>query len=461
MILDILEEISATRKRTEKQQIIKEYKDNAVLQEVVRLAYDPRIDFYMKTSVPKKTQSVDPAITLSHALSNIESAVASRQLTGNGAVDYVQSTLNMLTDADAEVLVRVIKKDLRCGVGDVTWEEMFGNFRIEPYMQCKSMNEKNLSKLVFPAYSQEKLDGMYANARVYGEVIWLSRNGTVLQVPQQVTTDLIDFTNGVCETIHGELVILNEDNTTYMSREDANPLFTNGEACSDTYKHRVRYIIWDSIPHQKYDDKTPYTTTYKTRLDKLIDMQFDAEIKCVGTSISVVNTLLVDDMDSAMSHFESIVSAGGEGTVVKNLDSDWRNSPNPGWVKFKEVKEADLVVTGYNPGNGKYNGGIGSLICESSDGQLQVGVAGLSDLQRGFVSTDKDVKLLDGFDCTQYNGKLVTVEFNAVIKNKEDSTKMSLFLPRIKKNKDGNIVFREDKSTADTLQQIKDKKMGG
>jgi DNA ligase-1 len=98
---------------------------------------------------------------------------------------------------------------------------------------------------------------------------------------------------------------------------------------------------------------------------------------------------------------------------------------------MKAELEADLRVTGFLPGTGKYEGKIGSLLVESADGKVKSAVGtGLDDEERSC-------------DPSEFLGKIVAVKYNALITDKKTGLK-SLFLPVF-------IEVRLDKTVADTL----------
>ena len=78
-------------------------------------------------------------------------------------------------------------------------------------------------------------------------------------------------------------------------------------------------------------------------------------------------------------NFRKVVSAGGEGLIVKDL----RMGYGTGWAKMKKSYDTSCVVTGFKPGNGKYTGMVGALAVSVFDenGKLkEVGYAsGFSD----------------------------------------------------------------------------------
>jgi ATP-dependent DNA ligase len=149
--------------------------------------------------------------------------------------------------------------------------------------------------------------------------------------------------------------------------------------------------------------------------------------------------------------------------VIKNLAATWEHDSNrQGIIKLKDFLECDLIITGWNYGKegGEFADGIGSYLCESSDGLLKVAVSGMKRNDRGFERVDENdssrgLKLIDGFNPDQNVGKIMAVKYNELIKSKNSDT-YSLFLPSV-------LEVREsfDKSSADDLAKIKLGKKAG
>lgn len=64
--------------------------------------------------------------------------------------------------------------------------------------------------------------------------------------------------------------------------------------------------------------------------------------------------------------FAEIVSRGGEGIIRRNMSAtytqrDGDNRPTRHWYKVKSTETYDVVVTGFKPGKGKYEGLIGAI----------------------------------------------------------------------------------------------------
>ena len=127
-----------------------------------------------------------------------------------------------------------------------------------------------------------------------------------------------------------------------------------------------------------------------------------------------------------------MLNDGQEGTILKDKTVGWSNSRSKLTVKFKEIKDIDLRVIGWNEGTGKNKGLLGALVCETEDGKIKVKVGtGFSDEQRKIYT--KDFVL----------GKIVELEYNMRISSGGDRDHDSLFLPRF-------IELREDKDIANS-----------
>ena len=191
----------------------------------------------------------------------------------------------------------------------------------------------------------------------------------------------------------------------------------------------VTATVWDVIPYAFFTDGY-CPVLYSTRFDRLKQCIEKTKPK----HIELVPSLMVDSLDEAKAIFEQYLIDGKEGIILKTLNGEWEDKRSKNQIKFKGELECDLVVTGIEPGTGKYAGMLGSLICASSDNVITVNVgSGLKDEQRQSLGSNTI-------------GKVVAVKYNARIKNKDGGE--SLFLPIF-------VEIRDDKTEADSSTGIK------
>jgi DNA ligase-1 len=144
-------------------------------------------------------------------------------------------------------------------------------------------------------------------------------------------------------------------------------------------------------------------------------------------------------MDEAKAHYREMLEAGKEGIILSEPHAPWVDSTSKFKIKFKLTATCELVITGWRPGKNKNKDLFGSLICESSDGLLEVAVSGFTDSHRKEIFESID----------SYIGTIMSVDSNMIMEPSRDGKKWSLFLPRF-------AEFRKDKTEADSLDKIKE-----
>jgi ATP-dependent DNA ligase len=439
MILQILEEIESDSKRTHKESVIKKYKGNQVFLRVLTLALDPYINFYIR-KIPDYTfkflAAGETHQTLDWALGELEK-LSSRQLTGHAGIEHLRHVLSSLSSNDAIVIERIIGKDLRCGAGDGTVNRVIDKFIPSyPCLLARPYDDKNIKNITYPAISQLKADGLRVNFHIDGNKVSIcGRSGRAIDLLGYMEPELVQL--GTCFSapvvIDGELVVV-DDNGNLLSRKIGNGIINKAikGTISPEEAKMVRAQIWDIIPASEFRAGIS-KLTYDKRFGIL-----DSAVKSLSVSAFwMIPSKVVNNLPEAVAHFEELLAAGEEGTILKNYCGLWEDTRSKHLVKFKAEKDADLEVIGYNPGEGKFVGQIGSLICASSDRKVEVSISGFSDALRLEITRD----------IGDWIGSIVTVLYNERITSQQRDVD-SLFLPRFAER-------RSDKSVANSSKEIK------
>ena len=442
---EILTRLESDNSRLFKETVLTINEDHKQLKRVLKAALDPYTQYYQR-KIPEFERSCEATTkTLDWALDQLV-PLTKREYTGNAAIEHLQKILVSLTDENAEVIKRVITKDLKCGVSIKTVNKIFGKDFIETYpcMLASAFNQKSFEAIKYPALLQTKMDGMRANIIIdkEGNVDVRSRNGKqisleghfdefVLQVFYKSAT-LNNLDNFFGAVLDGELLVLDEKEEKVLDRKTGNGILNKAVKGTITPEEtrRVRLMCWDMIPLDHFK-KGFSAIPYFDRLDVLqerMDAVYNVQEKQL---IMVLKTAMVASYEDAESIFNEALADGEEGVIVKNGDSPWENKRSKYQVKMKAELEADLLVEEVNFGTGKYEHLVGSLSCTSADGKVTVNVgSGLSDEQRKMPFKD-------------FIGKIVSVKYNEKIKDKATGN-WSLFLP----------IFQElrlDKTEADNV----------
>ena len=445
MVSEILADLESDNSRLFKESILEQNKENETLQRVLKAALDPYTQYYQR-KIPKYERKEDqPIKSLDWALEGLKT-LTSREYTGNAAIEQLRKILSLLTEENAEVIKRVVTKDLKCGVNIATANKIFGKGFIETYpcMLASAFNQKAFEAIKYPALIQTKMDGMRANIIIDSEGIVdvRSRNGKQIELSghfdefvknvfyKSPTLASLDVFHGA--VLDGELLVLDENDLYILDRKTGNGILNKAVKGTITPEEtaRVRFECWDMIPLDDFKAgfcKIPYfdrVDVLRERMEGVYNLQDDH-------IISILQTETVGSYADCEEIFNEALEAGEEGVIVKNGDSPWEDKRSKYQVKMKAELEADLFVEGVVEGTGKYEGLVGSLVCTTKDGNLKVNVgSGLSDEQRKMNPDD-------------YIGKIVSVKYNEKIKDK-NSDYWSLFLP----------IFQElrlDKTVADNI----------
>ena len=414
-ILHILNELAATNSVKAKVLILERERNNDLLKAVFKATYDPSINYYQK-KIPNFSPESRAHMPLASALTILHDQLASRILTGNVAIDSLKRLLEHLDVADAEVLSRIIDRDLRCGTSDTlasrVWPGFVPTFKV---MKCRG----NLNHIHYPAISQLKCDGARVHAYFKdGHVTAFSSSGKEFLLHNVLDADAKKVMHDG-ETFDGELLVF--IGNTVADRQTGNGILNKANKGTLTTEEAqmIRMVVWDIVD-------TSSTIHYSTRFQTLISRNLHVH----ASKMTLVPWVMAQDRESAEHYFQVQLDRGEEGAIIKNLDSVWVPGESNDLVKLKAIWTADLRVTGIEMGKGKYAGLLGALICETSDGLLKVKVAGFDE---------ETVNL----PLEYWNDAIVEVFYNKLTTARGRTTK-SMFLPRFGQK-------RFDKTEADTL----------
>jgi hypothetical protein len=426
-ILAILDKLASNNSRNFKIETLTAYKNDELLKTVIQLALDPFTNFYQRKIPAYTPAQSNQADTLSSVIPSL-AMLSTRQVTGHAAIEYLTKLLSSLTADDAQVLERIVLKDLKCGFAASTtnsvWPGMISEY---PVMLCSQFDQKLVGKFKWPAAVQLKMDGMRFNAIVRdGKCEFRSRNGKEVNLLGCLEQEFIHIADGKSVVFDGELLV--ESTTGVADRQTGNGILNKAVKGTISLKEAalVRATVWDMLPYDKFisgSDSTPYLVRYG-RLESL----------ALPAKIRLVEHTIVQDYEEAEIIFKRYLDQGQEGIILKDLNGPWEDKRAKHQIKFKGELECDLKIVGLQEGTGKYAGMLGAVLCESADGIVKTSVgSGFSDDQRKTLGPE-------------IIGKVMAIKYNMRIRNKQGEE--SLFLPIV-------LEIREDKTVADSSQDIK------
>jgi len=469
-ILSILNEIQNDGGKHYKLDVMRKHQDNELLKQVFVMAYSPNIVYYIK-DLPAPLNDDRSQRTIYQPLYDvlrILEEISHREITGSVAKTKLINAMSYMTSDDDEVIRRIVARDLRCGISENSINKVFPYLiPATPYMGAVGFDEKKARKLFAnggKCESDVKMDGRYVNT------IFLLEERTFNMMSRQGKNSLINsksLQEGVIEFIHTlesvgdraqrqDYVLNGELMMEGVSRYEANGIIASlikiGEKeldgddvskdklkfCKEhtmTYEEaceKVYITIWDYLPYHIYAKGDTWKVPRHERLNTLIEaMEFFKQDK-----VRLIEHKIVSTYEDAIAHFNELVNRGEEGTILKSLLGFWEDKKPVHQIKMKLEMTVDMKIAGFNEGNGKYVGMLGSLICESSDGLVKADPYAFSDTQRQEIWDNKD----------KYLNTIVEVKCNGLSSDRDGN--YSLLHPVFK-------TFRDD-TTVDDLQSIKD-----
>lgn len=438
-VLSILEAVAAVPGKLDKVAILEANKENTTLKNTVYLALNGLISFYIK-KLPTTTKH-ESNYTLDAALALLPIVLAGRQKTGHAAIEWVQHLLEQCSERDAEVVRRVIGRDLRMGASEGSaekvWPGLVPKFAV---MLATSYSDKALAKIKYPAYAQLKADGSRTQVIVDLDqktaTFWTRKGNEVFLSKTKADEMLALFPENWSGTwvVDGEIVAIDVNGV--VDRATGNGIYNKAikESISEAEEALLNFQVWDLIKYEEWQSGKG-TMSYKDRLFNLNRLNH-------GKFTTVIETHTVYSLAEAEAIYTKYIEQDLEGIILKNLDGLWEDKRSKDQVKFKQVMSADLEVVEVMPGKAgkKYADIAGTLRCKTSCGQLFVDASGMSDAQREAFWAGR----------LEMVGQIVEVEYNGIVKRR-GSDVYSLFLPQF-------VSIRADKTVANSLDELQEKK---
>ena len=126
----------------------------------------------------------------------------------------------------------------------------------------------------------------------------------------------------------------------------------------------VRYMIFDKVDGDKFE----------SRLDSLRSLDLPAHCQVVEQVKCKSHT----DMEA---YEQAITSTGGEGIMMRKAGSKYKHGRSSDLLKVKRYDDDEATVIGYEDGEGKHAGRLGTLLCQWGEKVVRLGT-GFTDSQR-------------------------------------------------------------------------------
>lgn len=440
-VYDIINELNENNGSNYKMDVLRKYSDNELLKRVLKMTYDKVAYTYGITMKNVRYCPDAPMLSigsksLEQGLDILEKELATRNTTGNDAIELLELTFMSMFHLDAEVLKKVIDRDLRINMGRSNINKVFKGLIIKPlYMRCGLYNSTTAGKInPKGAYIQLKADGTYREFTVEnGEVLCNSRSGEVYEYPVLNET-LSTYPDG---HYIGELTVRGKDGRP-LDRATGNGLINSDNPPHDD----IVLDLWDYVTLEEYTNaanKIKGTTPYKERFQKLVSIvNPKMSVGYDAGNVRIITTYIVNSIKEALQHVTQWMNDGYEGGILKDADAIFRDGTSTQQLKLKLEIEVEVRITGFKPGTvgTKREGKIGSIEFATDDGKVKGFASGFSDKELDDMDSRRD----------DFLNQVMSVSCNDITKGRNNDY-YALSHPRFNE-------IRTDKTETDTLERI-------
>lgn len=495
-ILRLLDDVAVTGVRAEKERLLEHALSHNLFRRVAAYAYDPFITFGItppKVETKGKVSFNDD----SEWLWSIVKGLANRSISGGEANRLVLNTMTTLNQPSADLLWRILSKDLRCGITAKTLNKVEPGF-ISTFEVMLSQHYEARRIQEFPVAVEPKMDGLRAMCVLQGGVgafysrvgnefpalqhlvasmAWMLESAiTHLQNPIEGMSEedrhvfwsyLGGSVSGASAGIDGEAItgLFNESGAIKRKNESvdaeihlfdvvprASLLDPNVKAIANEYQERRR-ILEFLIRHKPEGAPIYLMRRYFANSHAEIDRLYERlRATTLANYLARGNAEREKELEAVLVDKATGRPKVLEGAMVKTLDGPYVKKKGSIWQKIKPEETEELYIAGAYEGEGKYAGKLGGVIVwrpfESKLVEVRIG-GGISDDERAewwemYLRDNDRLNLADlpgplpsdfvRLGC-ELLGRLIEVEFNEVTPDG------SLRHPRF-------VRFRDDKDEA-------------
>ena len=327
-----LEKVEATRKRSEKFEILRALRDSPegmLLSELVLWVFDPYVNFYITLS-PKLLKKVSEGVGFAPTLlpnvawmglSELLKRLSTREVTGKAAREECTNLLRQTPPNLRPWFLKTINKKFAAGVGRSTIDKLFPN--LVPWFDVQLCGKYEGGPVDRPYLVEPKMDGLRGLIGPFGKdgkLMAVSREGR----PLFNVDHIIGAIGSEMWVFDGEFYA--EDWNSSMSilkTQDIHPDANN-----------INFHAFDVVKSDNFESKS-LGDPLRTRKERLVD------VMPAHSNVLIVEGIESNDpveIDMVTRHY---LEKGWEGAVLKDLESSYNFDRTDAWMKYKPMVDSD------------------------------------------------------------------------------------------------------------------------
>lgn len=356
--------IKATSKRSEKEALLEQAKENTLFYHTLQYLLDPNVVVGISAKKVAKTtciEQIHPAHRWEQLI-DIQLYLKAHNTGTDYDIAVLQDFLSRCDEDDREFIKEILIKSYRCGVdGKIANKVLGDDFVLDFQVMLAKKYFEEPDYVVGKTFTlTQKLDGVRCVAiKKNGSVEFYTRQGKRLygltEIEAQLKQSALDF------VLDGELLANGNGTSAEQYGATTSILLADGE------KLGLTYHVFDMLKVEEFESQI-CVLPYVLRRQMLEDFVPDGDV------VSVLPVLYSgSDTSKIKECLDTARAANQEGIMININNAPYHYGRTKDLLKVKVMQDCDLKITGFEEGKGAFTGMLGAIIVDYKGNPLKVG----------------------------------------------------------------------------------------
>ena len=338
-IQDFVTRLKSTNSTNDKIDIIKEYKEDYIINEVLKYTYSPFKQFHLTSATVKKNKKLEPREGYNDLFYLLD-ALTKRTITGHDAIQYVKGYVQYMDEWQQDLVFCILDKNLKTRTGadliNKAISECVPTFKVA----LANSYDKQKSKVDFNEqtwFASQKLDGVRCLAIVdeNGTCNFYSRQGKTFDTLDVLKNEIESL--NLCNVVFdGEICIVDDKGV-----EDFQGIMKEIKRKDHTIKN-PKYKVFDYLMLEEFDNQES-KRTLSDRLTTFNMLYSEFVSFYCPYSIDKLEQWKVKSEDHFQELAELATKNNWEGLILRK-DCEYKGKRSNDLLKVKKFFDEEYIV---------------------------------------------------------------------------------------------------------------------
>ena len=338
-IQEFVDRLKSTNSTNDKIDIIKEYKDDYMIKQVLKYTYSPFKQFHLTSATVKKNKKLEPREGYNDLFYLLD-ALTKRTITGHDAIQYVKGYVQYMEEWQQDLVFCILDKNLKTRTGADLINKAIPKCIPTFKVALANSYDKQKGKVNFDTqtwFASHKLDGVRCLAIVddNGTCNFFSRQGK--------TFDTLDVLKNEIESLNlrnmvfdGEVCVVDESGA-----EDFQGIMKEIKRKDHTIQN-PKYKVFDYLMLEEFDNQES-KRNLSDRLGKfgMVYNVLGEDLKC----LDMLEQWRVESEEHFQELAELATKNNWEGLILRK-DCEYKGKRSNDLLKVKKFFDEEYVVKG-------------------------------------------------------------------------------------------------------------------